>query len=189
MRKYIAMLGILAMLVVSVVPFSTALAADETITVTATGSYVDISVAGGAWTLNSGNAIAVDDWYYTNPLGETTIPSDPVVDGECTHTITNDGSVAVDITVKWDDMSGTGDPWVNSDDGSNGSMVFGAKAQESGENWSSAVVAKESASYNTLVSSLAASGTKKVTFGLESPTAFTDGNSKSGDITLSATAS
>ena len=165
------------------------LADAETITVTATGTYVDISLTGGAWTLNSGNPIDADTYYYTNLLGETTPPSSPVVDGECTHTITNDGSVAVDITVKWDDMTGTGDPWVNSDDGSNGSMIFGAKAQQSGSNWSAAIVAKETGPYNTLVSSLAALGTKKVVFGLESPTVFADSNSKSGDITLTASES
>jgi hypothetical protein len=185
--RWVMALGLVLCLMLSMVMgVGVALADDETITVTATGSYVDISLTGGNWTMNSGNPIAVNAWRYSNLLGETTAPSNPVVNGECTHTITNDGSVAVDVTVKWDDMTGTGDPWVNSDDGSNGSMIFGAKAQASGANWSAAVVAKESSPYNTLTSSLAALGTKKVVFGFNAPTAFTDANAKSGDITLTA---
>lgn len=164
-----------------------AAAADQSITVTATGYYLAFTFTGGNWTMNSGNPIPVNTWRYSNPLGETTTPSNPVVDGECTHTVTNTGDVALDVTVKWADMTGTGSPWTNSDNGSNGSMIFGAKAQQSGSNWSSAVIAKNAATYNTLISNLAASGTKKVVFGFYSPTAFTDVNSKSSSITLTAT--
>ena len=159
-------------------------ASSGTVTVTATGTFLDITITGGNWTLNSGSPIDTSTNYYSNPLGETTTPSDPVVDGECQNTLTNNSSVAIDVTIEWPDMTGTGDPWVNSDDGSNGSMIFGAKAQQSGSNWSAAVIAKESASYNTLISDLAASGTKKFVLNLYSPSAFTDANSKSCDVVL-----
>ena len=188
MRKILALVLVMAMLVSTLVlcaPVAYA-ASSANITVTATGTYLDISVSGGDWTLNSGDPIDTSDWYYTNPLGETTDPSDPVVDAECTNTLTNNSSVAINVTLEWPDMTGTGDPWVNSDDGSNGSMIFGAKAQASGANWSTAIVAKESSPYNTLISNLAASGTKKFVYGFYSPSAFTDANSKSATTVLQA---
>ena len=162
-------------------------AADQSITVTATGAYLAFTFTGGNWTLNGGLPVATNTWYYSNPLGETTLPSDPVVNGECTHNVTNTGNVALDITIKWANMTGAGNPWINSDNGTNGSMVFGAKAQKSGSNWSTAVIAKNATAFNTLISNLGTSSSKKVVFGFYSPTVFTDANSKSGLITLTAT--
>jgi hypothetical protein len=189
MRKRILMAGLvgLTLLVGLFGLVGSAAAADQSITVTATGEYLVFTFTGGNWTLNSGNPINANTWFYSNPLGETTAPSNPVTASECTNTVTNTGNVAIDITVKWADMTGTGDPWTNSDAGTNGSMVFGGKAQIDGVNWSAAVVAKNTATYNTLISDLAAAGHNHAVFGLYSPTAFTDGNAKSSSITLTAT--
>jgi len=162
-------------------------AADQSITVTATGENLAFTFTGGNWTLNTGNPINANTNFYSNPLGETTAPSNPVEVTECLHTVTNTGNVAIDVTVKWASMTGTGDPWTNSDAGTNGSMTFGAKAQINGVNWSAAVVAKNAATYNTLISDLAAAGHNHAVFGFLSPTAFTDSNAKSASITLTAT--
>lgn len=178
--------AVLLLMAMLLIPLSAGAATTATITVTATGSYVDISLTGGNWTMG---VIAVNTSYYTNPLGATTSPSNPVVDGECQHTLSNDGSVSVDVTVQYGNMTGTGDPWNNSDDETNGSMIFGAPAQESGANWSAAVSANATAPFNTLISSLATSSTKKFVVGFLSPTAFTDSNEKSGTITLTASQS
>ena len=188
MKRVLAILLGLSMLMMLMVGFvGPAAAADQSITVTATGNYLAFTFTGGNWTLASGGVISPNTNYYSNPLGEITSPSNPVTDAECNHIVTNTGNVAVDVTVKWVDMAGTGSPWVNSDAGTNGSMVFGGKAQKSGTNWSSAIIAKNAATYNTLLSDLAAAGHTHVVFGFLSPTAFTDSNSKSGSITLTAT--
>jgi len=167
-----------------------ALASDSAIiTVTATGEYIDISLDVDTWSVNGGTPLIANTTYYSQPSNYTTMPSDPVVDGECSHNLTNNSTIAVDITIKFDDMSGAGNPWVNSDNGTNAVMVFGSKAQGSGSNWTNAVVAKESASYNTLMSSLGSGLSKKLVVSFVSPISFEDGNPKSGNITLTATKS
>lgn len=193
MRRLFAILAcVLVLLSVSVVMVSRPAKADTfaTITVTATGSYIDVEVDILTWAVNGASVVVVDEMYYSNPLGATTAPSNPVDTDEFIHTFTNNSSVAVDATIKFDDMAGlAGDPWVNSDDGSNGDMIFGSKAQVEGLNWSAAVVCKETAGagYSTLISDLAPAGDLGFVISFHSPTVYDDSEEKSGDITLTAT--
>ena len=186
MKKVGLVLAVLTMLSVCLVPVPAAASDTETIAVTATGGFEDISITGGGWDIQSGSTVSTSTSYYSNPLGETTSPSATVVDGECQHTVTNDGSVQVDCTIRWPDMTG-GVGWTNSDDGTNGSDIFGAYGCASGELWANKVVAKDAATYNEMISNLAASGTKKFVMEFYSPSAFTDGDQKSCNVEIIAT--
>ena len=186
MKKIGLILTLVAMASLFLVPVPASASDTETIAITATGGFEDISITGGGWDIQDGSTVAVSTSYYSNPLGETTSPSSTVADNECQHTVTNDGSVQVDCTIKWDDMTG-GVGWTNSDDGSNGSDIFGAYGCASGELWSNKVVAKEAATYNEMISDLAASASKKFVMEFYSPSAFTDGVEKSCNVSIIAT--
>lgn len=130
-RILVAILLVLALMSVGTMP---ALAApSDNITVTVTPAFLSISIAPDTWAPNDivGDNVtpkgttAPDTVYYANPLGDATIPSDPVVDGECRFTITNTSSVATDITVNFPDHTG-GDASTNSNLGTNGATTFGA---------------------------------------------------------------
>ena len=123
--------------------------------------------------------LATNTTYYANGSA----PSNPVVDGECTFTITNSSGGAVDITIKATDFTG-GNGWTLTS-GAPGSDTTRMTAYYSGLNPASGVVL--TTSYQAFITALADSGTKKWDFKLESPSAFTDGVSKSSTITVSAT--
>lgn len=109
MRKLIL---ILAVGILLLIPAGAVLAlTSQEVTVTATPSYMCIANAPGAWAINDvldagDKTILKDTTYYSNPVGDTTIPSDPVVDGECKFTITNTSSVPIDLTVNFPSMTG-----------------------------------------------------------------------------------
>ncbi len=50
--------------------------------------------------------MAPDTVYYSNPLGDATVPADPVVDAGCRFTITNVSTIPIDLTVNFPDFAG-----------------------------------------------------------------------------------
>lgn len=110
-------------------------------------------------------------------------PSNPVQDGECTFTITNDGSVAIDITIECTNFTG-GNGWTLTSS-SPGSAEVRLTAYYSGQNPASGIVLTTSP--QSFYSNLASSATLKWDFKFETGT-FTDGVEKTSTITLTASA-
>ncbi len=111
-------------------------------------------------------------------------PANPVVDGDTTFTITNNGSAAEKISIKGANFTG-GVGWTLVS-GAPGSNEVRITAYATGDNPASGPVL--TTSDQTLVASLAASATKKWDFKLETASGFGDGAAKSGVITLTASA-
>lgn len=177
-----------------VIPVSGALAATETVEVTATPGYVAISNAPDAWILNGiggGNsAIDPDITYYSNPLGDTTAPAGAnVVDGECLFTITNTSTVSTNVVIDIEDFTGGSDPMLNSDAGTNGAGTFGAHTWYSGMTYTGKVIAKKTATGSAnLISGLTA--TTNLLWGMEVLTqsdAWTGIDSSTATITITVT--
>lgn len=158
-RKYIRLVGILVALSLVLLPATQALAAtSEGVTITATPAYVACTNDPDTWTLNDivgdgvspKGTIAPDTFYYSNPLGDGTVPSDPVVDGECRFTLTNTSTITTDMFVVCSNFSGGSADMTNSDDGSNGATSYGAYSYCTGMTYSTGkVVCKTSGSLAT----------------------------------------
>jgi hypothetical protein len=108
-------------------------------------------------------------------------PSNPVTDGECTYTITNTGSVPIDISITGFNYTG-GVGWTLG--ASVGANTVKMTAYASGTNPASGVVLTTGS--QLFLSNLAAAATKKWDFRLDTGT-FTDGAAKTGKITLTST--
>ena len=138
----------------------------QNVTVTGTPSYISIANAPATWTINDitgSGVIETTTTYYANLLGDTTIPSEPIVDGECNFTITNTSTVATDLVTNFPHFTG-GDAMQNSDDGTAGVGEFGAFSWVSGVNYSTGkVIAKNTASVD-MIDGLAA--TTNIKWGL-----------------------
>lgn len=100
-------------------------------------------------------------------------------------TVTNNSAFAVNITIGGTDMTG-GTTWTLSNDGSAGNMIYGLNAGLEGGSYN--VVVRRDPAYNTLVSGLAGGETTQQ-WGLQflAPSTMSDGASKSGTVTLTAT--
>ncbi len=116
-------------LVLILIPATEVLAAtSQNVEVTATPEYIAISNTPGTWTVNGiggSGVIATSTTYYSNPQGDTSVPSDPVATNECRFAITNTSTVAIDLVANFPNHSG-GDASTNSDNGSAGATSFGA---------------------------------------------------------------
>lgn len=193
-RKRI-LVGILLMLLIAGSVFGitspTLAATYQDVTVTATPAYIAISNAGGNWTLNDitgDGTIEPDTVYYANPLGDTTVPSTTVVDGECLWTLTDTSTVVVDITTTISNFTGGDATMTNSDDGSNGATTFGSYTWYSGLSYASKVVCKTSGSADLFNGSVP--GDADIKWGCEVETrtdAWTGGSSSTATLTITAT--
>ena len=173
-----------------VVPIAGALAATDTVTVTATPSFLGITNSPGNWILNGitgDSVIESATTYYANPLGDTAAPSATVLAGECRFTITNTSSVPTYVVIDIGDFTGGSDPMTNSDAGTNGAGVFGAFSWYEGMTYSSKVIAQTTGSDN-LTDNLAAN--TNLNWGMEVLTqtdAWTGGTSSTATITITVT--
>lgn len=195
MKKQLRML---AMVIVFLVALATlvpavsgiALAAEE-VTITATPSYICITNAPGTWTVNEEtgtSVIATSTEYWSNPLGDTDSPSDPVVDGECRFTITNTSTVITDLTVNFIHFS-DGDAMQNSGTGSGGVGTFGAYSYCTGMTYSTGKVIADNAGSSAMKEDLAA--TTDIKWGLSCDTqtdVWTSGVAMTSTATITATA-
>ncbi len=103
-------------------------------------------------------------------------------------TITNNSPYSVNITISGDDMTGTGVTWTLSEDASVGTNIYGLRAGlEGGVEGNDYVTVVPKSTANTLVSGLASLGTQRWGLQLLTPQIVTDGASKSGIVTLTAT--
>jgi len=178
-----------------VVPIAGALAATDTVEVTATPSFVGMSNLPITWTLNNatGSGTGVIEpatTYYANPLGDTTAPAGvDVATGECNFTITNNSSVDTNVTIDISNFTGGSDEMTNSDLGTNGAGIFGAYSWYDGMTYANKVIAKTTGSailYPNLPST-----TTQLKWGMEVTTqsdAWTGGTSSTATITITVTA-
>lgn len=97
--------------------------------------------------------------------------------------VTNNSGFVVNITVGGTDMTG-GATWTLSDNATPGTDMYGLKAGLAGDNYT--VIVRKSP-YNILVSNLADNSSQQWGLQLLAPTSFSDGGSKSGTVTLTAT--
>jgi hypothetical protein len=153
--------------------------------------------SGTSWTSHTSEDLMFEEW---GTSGEPNISVSPssydfgtlgvgtTADTGLTYfTITNTGTCTVDITIGGTDMTGGGYTWTLSDTATPGNMIYGMKAGLEGGDYT--IIVKKSTPYNTLKSGLAVSGTQKFGLKLYTPTSFSDGNAKSGTITLTAVSS
>ena len=173
-----------------VIPVSGALAATtQNVTLTATPAFIAISNSPADWTINgiTGNSvIEPSTTYYTNPLGDTTVPTATVVDGECRFTVTNTSTVATNIVVNFPNHSG-GDASTNGS-GTAGANAFAAFGYVSGVALSSKVTLAASGSGN-LISNLGATTDFKWGIQYDSQTgAWTSGTNMTSTVDMTATA-
>lgn len=139
-------------LLIAILPAQAVLAlTSDTVVITATPSYINISNDPDTWILNGiagGGTIDVNTIYYSNPGGDTTPPSAVVVDGECRFTLTNTSGPDIDIGVNCSDFESGDATMTNSDLGSNGATDFGGYAWYSGMAYNAKVIMKTTASDN-----------------------------------------
>lgn len=199
MKRLIFTIGFIAVLVSSMILAVTPIlaATEEGVTVTATPAYIAMTNDPDVWTLNDlvgdgvtpKGTIGPDTYYYSNPLGDELVPSDDVVDGECTFTITNTSTITTDVFVVISDFAGGSCDMTNSDDGSNGATTFGAYSYCTGMTYSTGkVICKVSGSLATK-EDLAPTTDIKWGIGIESQTdAWAGGSSSTATATVSLAA-
>lgn len=133
------------------------------------GCSEDITNTPASWNVNGGSPVAVSSTYTT---------------GLTYFTVTNNSGGAVDIDIRATDMTG-GNTWTLSDTATPGSMIYGLKAGLDGGDYT--IIVKKNSPYNDLVTGLADSGTQDWGLKLYTPTVYTDGATKTGTVTISAT--
>lgn len=191
MKRILATLA-LVLVVVGVWSAPALAATSDDIVITATPSFISISIAQDTWTINGISGDSMIDkatTYYANPLGDVTAPSNPVVDGECYFTIANTSTVVTDITANLPTFVG-GDAMTNTNNGyaTNGANAFGASTYISGAAWPAGVVILKDAASAVMKASLAA--TTDLKFGVAIKTKSGDfgvGTAMTGTITVTAT--
>ena len=196
MKRIIRVLTIgLLVLVLSLTITIPALAATaQNVTVTATPAFIGIANAPGDWDINDlvgvgvKGFIAPDTVYYSNPLGDCTVPSDDVVDGECRFTITNTSTIVTDLTVNFPNHAG-GDASTNSDLGTNDTTKFGAYSYCTGMTYSTGKVIAKTAASDAMKEDLGATTNIKWGLTYESQSdAWTAGTAMTSTVVITATA-
>ncbi len=179
MRKIIVAVALALVLVLSVaVPVFAA--SSDTVDVTATPIYLNISVTPVATEALGNLAENSTTWAYAAG------PTNPLDDPTSTFTTTNNSSVNVNISISAANFTG-GVGWTLASTVGLNTVVM--KAGTSGTAWASMVVVTTDPADNpTFHSGLIPTGTEKWEFSLETGT-FGDGVAKSTTITLQAVAS
>jgi hypothetical protein len=111
--------------------------------------------------------------------------SDTKVTGLAYFTLTNNSLYSVNITIGASDMTGGVTPWTLSDTATAGADTYGLNAGLDGADYTTIV--KKNGPFNTIISGLVASGNQSWGLQLLAPTSFSDSNTKSGTVTLTAT--
>ena len=172
MKRLLVSLTLALMLVLSFsIPVFAATDAD--VTVTATPTFISITNTPATEALGMLTANST-----TWAIG--TAPADPLADAGCTFTVTNNGNVAENITIKATAFTG-GVGWTLASTVGVDTVVM--KAGKSGD--AHAAMITVATSDTNFISALAVNGTMKWEFNLSTGT-FTDGVEKSSTITLTA---
>lgn len=170
-------------------------ASSQDVTVTADPAFISVSNAPGTWTLNGltgDSEIRPNTLYYSNPGGDTTPPSNPVIDGECRFTFTNDAAstVNVDIAVTMGNFSGGDANMTNGDDGTNGATQYGAFSWVSGDAYPALKQIIKTSGSTEVQTGIVPTGTQK--WGAEVETQTNDwagADASTATMTISATES
>lgn len=190
-KSILGLVMTVALLTGIVLPASGVFAADHA-HVTVTGNVAYVAITGtDTWIINglvAGNSfIETSHTYYSNPLGDEAVPSDPVNVSECEFTVTNaSSSVPLDLTVNFADFTGAGTPMQNSDTGSATATDFGAYSYCEGMTYSSGKVVAAVASPAPMKSDWTGSTLK---WGLAVSTQtdpWSSGDVQTGDVTIVA---
>jgi hypothetical protein len=112
-------------------------------------------------------------------------PSNTISTGLNYFSVTNNSSSAVKITISGTDITG-GTTWTLSDTATPGVGIVGMKAGLNGGSYN--IIVKKTATFNTLISNLAASASQGWGLQLLSPTNYTDSVQKAGTVMLTASA-
>jgi hypothetical protein len=161
-----------------VVPMAAATSA--TVTITATPTFIAMTLSENAWTLG---AVLENTTYHWTADG--LIVAEPLVDGDMKATITNTGSVAEDFNIKVAAFTG-GVGWAISTDNTPSADEVAIRAGITGMANRAAMI-QVITTDTELVDNLAAAGTKMMCLELLTGT-FTDGVAKSGTLTVTAVA-
>jgi len=201
MKIGIVLASVVALMLGAITP---AMAADfDDITVTATPSFLSISIANDAWTvnglgdndpaLNSFGVIVPATTYYSNPIDDavdTVAPSATVLEAECHFEIANASTIVTDITANMVHFTG-GDAMQNSDgcytDAEAGE--FGASTYIEGATWVGDAVILANSGSGAMEEDLAA--TTNLFFGIAIKTqsdAWASGDAMTSTVTVTATA-
>ena len=149
---------------------SPVMGANPVITINATFGYCSISLNVSSWIIN-GVVPVVPGSNYSTGLGY--------------FNLTNDGTLPVDVSIQGANMTG-GLTWTLSDTATAGNMTYGLKAGLVGGSYN--VTVKLNSPYNELVTNLGNGNSTAWGFQVFVPTEFSDGATKSGNMTLTATA-
>lgn len=190
-RILVGILIVLTLLTMYALPVRAATYQD--VTVTATPAFIGIVCDDLTFTINEetgDSTIETSTTYYSNPLGDTTTPSSPVVDGECHFTITNSSTVDIDLTVDMEDFSGGDANMTNGETGSAGATSYGAYSYYSGLNpYSSKVVIKKNATGSDVLWTSSSPG-QNIKIGFEiatQSTAWAGSSSSTSTMKITAT--
>ncbi len=152
-----------------------AAATNPTVSITVTAEVVSITNTMDTWAIGT---VAVNDVVYFSATG---------AEDDDYSTITNTGSVAVDVEIQGTDFEGGDYDWTLAASSGNQTYSLYANNTTGGPNY--AIEVKSSEPYNDLVTDLAVSGTYDWSMKFTAPTAFNpsdDGNEKSATVTLVA---
>ena len=193
MRKLLLSLALALILVVSfAVPVFAAPSAD--VTITATPTYLSITIAPNTWTINGspGDAkIDLNTVYYSNAAAvvDTTPPSATVLIAECLFVVTNGSNVISTLTGNLPDFTGGG-AMTNIGTGyaNNGANAFGASTYITGSTWPTGAVVLAATGSAAIKTSLAVSTNLEFGIAFKSQSgAFTSGAAQTGVCTVTAT--
>lgn len=179
MKKLLAIPIVLILLLVSTLPAIAATTQD--VTISATPSYVSISNDEATWPIG---IVSANTTYWAGTTPFTDAPADPLEDGNCRFTVTNNGSVTVDISITGNNFTG-GVGWTLHAD-TVGENIVVLSGGISGAVYPGGLVALTNGDAKAnFIADLAAAGTKKWGLQLETGT-FTDGVAKEGIVRLTA---
>ena len=180
MKKKLLLILVAAML--AVIPITGVFAATSAVvTITATPTYIAITNSEATW---AAGTVAASSAYWWTTAGTAPAP-EPFEADDMKSTITNTGSVAIDVDVKIAAFTG-GVGWTISTDDSPAEGEISVRAGVTGTANEAAMI-QIITTDTELTGSLASSGTIKWCMEMETPATFTDGVEKSGEVTLTAT--
>lgn len=173
-------LSLLLAIAFAVLPVGGAFAATTAdVTITATPTYVAITNGTSSWAI--GTIAGSTTVYWT---ADDLVPAEPLVDGDMKSTITNTGSVSVDLTVHSHNFTG-GVGWTLATGAGEDTVVL-AVGRTGDANVAAMRKLVDTTPQDLYTSGLASSGTLKWCMYLTTGT-FTDGTEKTTTVTITAT--
>jgi len=137
---------------------------------TASACSPNTTTTSSDWNVNGGTPVTVSTNYTT---------------GLTYFNTTNNSGGAVTIRIGGSDMIGGGYTWDLDDDGGIGSMIYAMRAGLEGGDYT--IIVRETADFNILKAGLADGASQLWGLKLSTPTVYSDGVTKTGNITLTVT--